>query len=403
MNKTDNDIKIAYLTSDPAHDRRSFSGSAYFMGKALEKHCGAVTYLEPANSFARRFMYIITREAAKHHFKWHIAYRRLLFVAKNQAKIVGQRLAGQRFDVIVALDCVPEIAFLQIDTPILLIGDITFRLQQAYSRQQQAYSSEYSHLLALSIRQGEIVEQAAFRNASKLLFESSWAARSAVEDYGIDTQRVHFIAAGANLDHIPPREQVLAKKPSEHCRLLFVGIDWQRKGGDIAYETLLKLEEMGIEAELIICGCVPPKSVTHQRLTVIPFLDKNDERQVHDLEKLYTMADFLLVPTRSEAFGIVFCEAAAFGLPAITTRTGGVPEVVRDGENGYALPFEARGEDYARIIAELYQDEQRYQQLSQSSRAIYERHLNWDAWGIAVRNILNEMLVISNVKEGITL
>lgn len=389
MNKTDNRPQIAYLTSDPAHNRRSFSGSTYYMGKALERHCGEVTYLEYIMSWERRVLGRIVREASKCHFQRHIAYKRLPIVAKKQAKIATQRLDGRRFDVIVALDCVPEIAFLQTDIPVILIIDITFRLQQDYSL-------EYSNLLAFSVRQGEIVEQAAFQNASKLLFESSWAAHSAIEDYGIDAQKVHVIAAGANLDHIPPREQVLAKKPSKQCRLLFIGVDWQRKGGDIAFETLLKLHEMGIEAELTVCGCVPPTNITHPSLTVIPFLDKNDERQVHEIEKLYIMSDFLILPTRMEAFGVVFCEAGAFGLPIITTHTGGVPEVVKDSENGFLLPLNARGAAYAEVIAKIYRDEQRYAQMVRSGRAAFDERLNWDAWGMAVKDILNEMLAAKN-------
>ncbi len=50
MNKTDNRLKIAFLTSEPAHDKHSYSGSLYYMGKALEQHCGEVTYLEHVNS-----------------------------------------------------------------------------------------------------------------------------------------------------------------------------------------------------------------------------------------------------------------------------------------------------------------------------------------------------------------
>jgi glycosyltransferase involved in cell wall biosynthesis len=389
MNKIDKPIKIAFLTVEHAHDRCSFSGCLYYMGKALEQYCGEVTYLERIVSWERRALGRIMREAAKRHFKWRIAHKRLLFVAKKQAKIAAHRLAGQQFDLIVAHDCVPEIAFLQTDIPVLLITDITFRLQQDYS-------AEYSHLLAFSVRQGEIIEQAAFQNASKLLFNSSWAARSAIEDYGVDPQKVHVIAHGANLDHIPPREQVLAKKSSEQCRLLFVGVDWQRKGGDIAYETLLKLEEMGIEAELTVCGCVPPTGMTHPRITVIPFLNKNDERQVRELEKLYAMSDFLILPTRSEAFGVVFCEAGAFGLPVITTHAGGVPDVVRDGENGFLLPLDARGDEYAEVIAKIYRDDQRYAQIVRSGRAAFDERLNWDAWGIAVKNIMDKTLTMKN-------
>src|SRR6266567_2171141 len=197
--------------------------------------------------------------------------------------------------------------------------DLTFHLQRTTN-------PEFSRLLGFCARQGEMIERAAFQKASKLLFSSHWAARSASEDYGIEPQKVHAISWGTNLDHIPPREQVLAKKLSGRCRLLFMSAGWQRKGGDIAYETLLKLHEMGIEAELTVCGTTPPPGIAHERLTVIPYLDKNDERQVREIEKLYAMADFLILPTRSEAYGIVFCEAGAFGLPIITTQTGGVPE-----------------------------------------------------------------------------
>ncbi|HYT43128.1 MAG TPA: glycosyltransferase, partial [Methylomirabilota bacterium] len=85
-----------------------------------------------------------------------------------------------------------------------------------------------------------------------------------------------------------------------------------------------------------------------------------------------------------------------FGVPIITTNTGGVASVVRDGENGYVLPFEVRGQTYAQVIADLYRDESRYLRLVHSSRAAFEERLNWDAWGIAVKNILNDMLAEKN-------
>lgn len=164
------------------------------------------------------------------------------------------------------------------------------------------------------------------------------------------------------------------------------------KGGDIAFETLIRLEEMGIPTELIVCGCTPPSHFVHERMTIIPFLDKNDANQRQRLEQLYASSDFLLLPTRNECFGIVFCEGNAFGLPAITTRTGGISEVVRDGENGFTLSYEAKGTDYAEVISKLYQNKQRYVELVKSSRASFENRLNWDSWGISLRVKLTEML-----------
>ena len=70
----------------------------------------------------------------------------------------------------------------------------------------------------------------------------------------------------------------------------------------------------------------------------------------------------------------------------------GVPEVVRNGENGYVLPYSARGYEYARIIAEIYQDDQRYTALVESSRAAFESRTNWDVWGSAVKQVLQDII-----------
>lgn len=373
-------LNIAFLTKEPAHDKRRYSGSLYYMGQALERHCGSVTYLERVISWEKRYLGRVLREASLRVLHRQLIPDRLLFIARKQARIAARRLAGQSFDIIIAPDCVSEIAFLQTAIPVFLPLDVTFRLQHDYY-------PEYSHLLALNARQAEIVEAAAFQSAAQLLFSSPWAARSAVKDYGVDARKVHAIFFGANIDTIPTPEQILAKKLSDRCKLLFIGLGWERKGGDIAFETLLKLEEMGIEAELTVCGSTPPPGITYDRMKVIPYLDKNDERQARQIEQLYAQADFLLLPTRADCAPNVYKEASAFGVPSITTATGGVADVVLDGENGYTLPYEAHGEAYASLIAELYRDEARWRRLALSSRAAYDERLSWDAWAQSVHEI----------------
>jgi glycosyltransferase involved in cell wall biosynthesis len=130
-------------------------------------------------------------------------------------------------------------------------------------------------------------------------------------------------------------------------------------------------------------------------MTIIPFLDKNDPKQAELLARLFLESDFLLLPTRYECYGVVFCEAAAFGLPVITTDTGGVSGVVREGENGHLLPGEAGGADYARLIAEIYRDDERYYQLVRQSRSVFEERLNWDVWAQTVKQLLAEKLGIT--------
>lgn len=376
--------KIAFLTMLDPQDRRSWSGTVYYIAQALQKHCGDLTYIGPIKSWERTLGKII-HKASSSLLKKNFAYNASFLVAKGHARVAARKLAGQSFDLIVAPTAAPEIAFLKTDTPIMLIEDATFVLLHNYYPQ-------YSNLLNRSIREAHAIAKLAIDNASVAIYSSEWAARSAIDVYGADEKKVHIIPFGANFDNAPPKEIAQQKKKSAQCRLFFIGVNWERKGGEIAFETLLELEKMGILAELIVCGCTPPQQFTHARMRVIPFLDKNNEQQREELNKLFVMSDFLLLPTRGDCTPIVFCEANAFGLPVITTNTGGVPGVITDGENGFMLPITARGSEYAEVIAKIYQDDSRYTNLVKSSRAAFDERLNWDAWGIAVKNIIQEML-----------
>ncbi len=393
MNQETRGLRIAFLAPCDPKDKAALSTCMYYMGQALEKHC-EVYYYEPIISFEKHFGRLIDA-VSRRLFKKTVAYDHLLLAAKKHGKLAAQRLDGRSFDAIVAIMNPVDIAFLETDIPIALVLDVTFALRHDYD-------PRFSNLCGWSTHQANKVEEMAYQKATVLLYSSYWAARSAIKDYAVDPQKVHTIFFGANLDTIPSREMVLAKQKSERCRLLFMGFGWERKGGAIALETLLELEKLGIQAELIVCGCTPPKGVAHERMRVIPFLDKNDERQSKEIAKLYMLSDFLLLPTRVDCTPHVINEANAFGVPVITTDTGGVPDIIRSGENGYLLPYSARGSKYAQIIAKIYQDDQRYIALVESSRAAFESRLNWDVWGSDVKQVLQNIIdrtPLTNGKE----
>ncbi len=377
-------MKIALLHAYDTRDKRAWSGSAYYMACALENYCGEIFHLSPIPFSKEKLIGRVINKSSRIFFRKNFRYHSSFLFAKRFAKVTAQRLAGQSFDVIVAPAGATEIAFLETDIPIVFVEDSTYGLLFDYY-------PICSNLLRRSIYEMNTIQDLALKKASAVIYSSAWAARSAIEDYGADPAKIHVVPFGANLDEPPPREVVLAREKSEHCRLLFLGVDWVRKGGDIAFETLLNLEELGVRAELVVCGCTPPQGVVHERMKVIPFLDKNDERQRKELEQLLMSADFLLVPTRADCTPIVFCEASAFGLPVITTNTGGVPEIVKEGENGFLLPYEARGDAYAEVIARVYHDDERYAELVRTSRGTFEERLNWDAWGVAVKHILTDL------------
>jgi glycosyltransferase involved in cell wall biosynthesis len=392
MSDEEKRIKIAYLTSRDARDRRTWSGTYYYMAQALQKHCGEVTYIGPLDASTQKLVGRIVNRGSKALLRKSYLYQHSFLVAKKYAKVASEKLAGRHFDVIVAPAGAQTIPFLKTNIPVVLVDDGPYALLYDYY-------PLYSNLLKRSVYEMDTLENLAIKKASLLVYSSAWAAQSAIEDYHADQRKVHIAPFGANFEDIPSKETVLRRRKSERCKLLFIGVDWQRKGGDIAFEALLQLEKLDITAELIVCGCTPPKTCTHERMKVIPFLDKNDELQRRELDQLFIMSDFLLVPTRADCTPMAFCEANAFGLPVITTSTGGVPEVVRHGENGFLLPYDARGAAYADVIARLHRDHESYTQLVRASRDAFENRLNWDAWGVTVQHILAELPTVTSSSQ----
>ncbi len=105
------------------------------------------------------------------------------------------------------------------------------------------------------------------------------------------------------------------------------------------------------------------------------------------------------MPSREEAFGIVYCEACAFGLPPIATDTGGVGEIIATGVNGLLLPLEAGAEDYARAIAQIWRCDRRYSEMQIAARKAFETRLSWRAWGEALDRELERVVSLSRSPE----
>lgn len=355
------------------------------MAEALQKYYGDVHFLGPVTPQPQLLFAKALNQLTLLFLKKRFDYRHSVFLSKSYSSLFKKKL-NKEFDVIVAPASSTEIGYLETKVPIAYISDSTFALSKGYHKAT-------SDLLPVSEREGEMIEKKAIEKASFLIYPTEWAARSAIDHYKADPKKVHVLPFGANMDNMPTKEQVMSYKRESKCRLLFLGVKWEAKGGDIAFECLKELQKMDVDATLTICGTVPPDFVSHPHLTVIPFLDKNDPEQLHQLQQLFLNSDFLILPTRAECYGIVFCEASAFGLPSIATHTGGTPGVITEGENGFLLPFNAGGKEYAEKIKQLYDDPELYLKIRKSSRKMFEEKLNWQSWVETLKKIIETSTV----------
>ncbi len=378
-------LEIGFLSEKNPLDKSQWSGTIHYLYDSLRKHSGNVTILSERYPLRFRLLWHAVR------FQRNLLGERLGInesVIRSFACRGFYRRAIRRSgcSVIFAPIASTETAYLETDVPIVYLSDTTFKAQENYYYE----SSEISRLTRW---EGNLLQQRVIRRADALVYSNHWAAESAIKVYGADPSKIHVIPFGANIDDVPPQPSLRSGSTDGKCRLLFVSRDWVRKGGDIAYEAFLAPRSQGIDAEFTAIGCEPTPKREHPNLRVIPFLNKKDPAQKAVLDRFYLESDFFLLPTRAECSAIVFCEAAAFGLPVVTTDTGGVTTIVLDQVTGIVLPLEAQGESYAEAIFDLWNSPREYQAMRTKSRERYDETLNWESWGKAVRRIMEDLLM----------
>ena len=368
-------MKVGFLTSRETGNKRIWSGTIYHMRKALEEHCeiidiGPVEIRWFANFyFIDRISKIVFGRAI--NFQWTTLFSYLKSVKLNR------QLEGVDLDIIIC-PTGSDLPYLRKKCPIIYVKDASFsQLVEYYAFSKPFFSFRKKQITRL--------DQLIYSKCDRVLFATDWAFSYAANSLSIDTSKLRVIPFGSNIKHNYSQLKIAKKQYQKNkCNLIFIGVDWERKGGLIAYQTFLNLIQNGVEAELTICGCIPPKNVNHRYINVYPFLDMNKTEDMKILIKEYIKAHFLLFPTRAECFGIAACEASAFGVPTLATDTGGVSGVVHHGINGYLLPYNDTGKDYASLIRQIMSDEKQYFELCQSSRKLYEEKLNWKVWAEAV-------------------
>jgi len=348
----------------------------YYIARALQQHVGEVDLLGPVKvPFGLDRLFRGIAKAVRIVFGTEYFAQFSIPLSLYYASVLKLRMRGNHYDLICVPSSTASLAFIRSKIPIVFISDTTFRLITHY------YVGEYRKMSRFSRWEGNFLEKRSLRKSSLSVFASEWAASSAIHDYKVDARRVAIIPPGANIDSAPPPDLVLRKFENPRLTVLFLASEWTLKGGDLAYQALVELREVhGEDARLIVCGCKPTPGLEHPDMEVIPSLDMNVAADVARLGEIFSTVHFLLVPTRADASLRAACEANAYGVPAITTETGGVPDIVQDGVNGYCLPYHADGRLYALLISELFKDQERYEQLVQSSRVRFEERLNWDNW-----------------------
>ncbi len=224
------------------------------------------------------------------------------------------------------------------------------------------------------------VETKLYQEATMIFTFGSLAAHSLTTQYLIPEEKILVVYSGSNAHS---QTNFNAQK---YCakNILFIGIDWERKGGPTLLKVFKKVLANHPDASLTIVGCNPPKF--H-----LPNCEVVGKIPVADIAKYYEAASIFCLPTLREPFGVVFVEAMSFRLPIVANNIGSIPELVVNDRNGYLINNDVDG--YAHAICSLIEDPTKSMKMGEAGYQLSQTIFQWKNVGNLIKENISKSLI----------
>ena len=245
------------------------------------------------------------------------------------------------------------------------------------------------------------IERTAILDADAVIAESQGTKDDILRVYPLDPERVHVIYNGIDLNEYHKTSKTIALETygvdASEPYVLFVGRITRQKGVTHLVDAIRYLPP---NTQVVLCAGAPdtPDIALEMRAKVDEAKKRNPrviwiEKMISKPEviQLYSHARVFCCPSVYEPFGIINLEAMACEAAVVASATGGIKEVVVDGETGYLVPFEQdpltsfpiNPEKFARDlggrISELLGDPEECIRFGKAGRRRVEQTFSWTA------------------------
>lgn len=308
-----------------------------------------------------------------HNARWRLT------VSQHVRNELDALRAKQPLDVVVVntQSVALQLADLVKELPVCVCLDATF--QQLAGSRWFAPNAPTRWLLPLTIAPLMSGERALYHAARKMFPWSEVVAESLRRDYQEPVEKIQTLPPSLDLTQLPftPRK-ALGGKP----KLLFIGGDFQRKGGPLLLEVFR--QHFAQRAELHI--------VTQATLTEEPGVKVHHAVQAYSPEwlALWQQADAFVFPSTLETFGLVILEAMALGVPVITAEVGAAAELMGKDERGLLLK-ENHAATLKQALENLLHDYPAAVKRSEAGRAWVEQRHNLERNAGVLAETLREL------------
>lgn len=210
------------------------------------------------------------------------------------------------------------------------------------------------------------LERETCRAAAFLFPKSDFVRRAMIEDYGCDPELIATVGGGANAG-LP----TLEGRRWDAGAALFVGVDFERKGGHVLLDAWPEVRRRLPGAELWVVGPGTPAAETDGVVWHGHVADRAA------LDRLYARASCFVMPSLFEPFGLVFLEANGHGLACIGTDHCAMPEIIEDGVTGLLVP-PGEAEPLSDALVALLGDPVRAESMGRAAHTRTRAGHTWD-------------------------
>jgi glycosyltransferase involved in cell wall biosynthesis len=370
----------------------SYNGVGYHMGRALTRAGLDLDFLGPLKEPFAWLFYPKQMVAQRYLHKVYNRHREVL-ACKSYSRQISRALKGGNHDVLFSALSVGSqpVAYVRTEKPIVIWTDSTLASAVDFYPDMDRKGAIWSNL-----QSGLKNEREAVKRAALVIYSSEWARREAIQQYSLDPDKVKVVAFGANAEAEPDRQAILKfieQRPTDTCRLLFVGMDWVRKGGAVALRTAEILHQRGIKVELTLVGSQPSDGAPlPEYVKPMGLITRRTQEGAAKLDELFARSHFLILASKADASPHVLVEANSYGVPCASSDVGGIPSIIHDSRNGRVFPAGSDPVKYADWIAEVFSNPNTYRQLAIDSFDEYRARLNWTTAGVQVAGLLKDLV-----------
>lgn len=222
------------------------------------------------------------------------------------------------------------------------------------------------------------IEREVATRTEAFIVATQWSRDRLIEDVRVSPTRVHVARFGPAIAR-PPVPSTSRSTIDSGLRLLFVASDWTRKGGDLAVASVTELRRRGHDVRLTVVGDVPQQLPGHVVRT--GRLDRAA------MSEAYLTHDALLEPSRASAGGVVVTDALHHGLPVLASATGGLTDLVIDGETGWLVVDDGTPAPLVSAVEHRVLTSDR-DQFSNAALRWARENADWTSWAHSIREVL---------------